>query len=64
MTDINEEITRLFFEYNGFLVKTNVRYSLNNVDSDIDLMVFNLHPKGSESQDVKFVIKDIEELKK
>nr|WP_321497094.1 hypothetical protein [uncultured Methanolobus sp.] len=64
MTDINEEIVRLFFEYNDFLVKTNVRYSLNNVDSDIDLMVFNLNQEDSESQDVDFVIKNMDELKK
>ena len=48
MPDINETIVRHFFELNGFLVRTNVKYKLTKVkgsgDSDIDLVVYNLDP--------------------
>lgn len=48
MPDINETIVRLFFELNGFLVRTNVKYwyasERGGGDSDIDLVVYNLFP--------------------
>ena len=50
MADVNEEFSRLFFEHNGFLVRTNVKYYIihndrnNGGDSDIDLVVYNLNP--------------------
>ena len=48
MPDINETIVRLFFELNGFLVRTNVEYWVSGErgggDSDIDLVVYNLNP--------------------
>jgi len=48
MPDINETIVRHFFELNGFLVRTNVKYWVSGArgggDSDIDLVVYNLDP--------------------
>jgi len=49
MPDVNEEVSRLFFEQCNFLVRTNVKYYVReegNVggDSDIDLVVYNLKP--------------------
>ena len=48
MTDINETIVRHFFELNGFLVRTNVKYWVTGErgggESDIDLVVRNLNP--------------------
>jgi len=44
----NETIVRHFFELNGFLVRTNVKYWVSGKrgggDSDIDLVVYNLNP--------------------
>ena len=46
MPDINETIVRHFFELNGFLVRTNVKYMVAKAkvsgQSDIDLVVYNL----------------------
>lgn len=64
MSDINEEIVRLFFESNKLLVKTNLPYLLNNVDSDIDLLAFNLHQVEEKDEEIDFVIKEIEDLKR
>ncbi|MDY0385899.1 MAG: hypothetical protein RBT65_01955 [Methanolobus sp.] len=64
MSDVNEEIVRLFFENNDFLVKTNYPYKLNNVDSDIDLLVFNLYPAETKNKDIEFVIKDTKDLER
>ncbi len=54
MTHLNEEIARLFFEVNGFLVRTNIPYELGkgSPDSDIDLAIENTHriagsPRGA-----------------
>ena len=48
MPDINETVVRHFFEMNGFLVRTNVKYWVSGErgggDSDIDLVVYNLNP--------------------
>ncbi len=48
MPDINETVVRHFFELNGFLVRTNVRYWVSGErgggDSDIDLLILNLNP--------------------
>ena len=48
MPDINETVVRHFFELNGFLVRTNVRYWVSGErgggDSDIDLVILNLNP--------------------
>ena len=50
MTDVNEEIARQYFEENGFLVRTNLRYYINKNGggpgglSDIDLVVANMKP--------------------
>lgn len=48
MPDVNETIVRHFFELNGFLVRTNVKYWVSGErgggDSDIDLVVYNLNP--------------------
>ena len=48
MPDINETVVRLFFELNGFLVRTNVKYWVSGErgggDSDIDLVIYNLNP--------------------
>ncbi len=50
MAEINEEFSRLFFEHNNFLVRTNIKYyvrkdeQLVGGDSDIDLVIFNLNP--------------------
>jgi len=47
MAEVNEEIVRVFFENCGFMVRTNVRYQAPGgmrVDSDVDLVVFNLEP--------------------
>ena len=48
MPDVNETIVRHFFELNGFLVRTNVKYWVcgdrGGGDSDIDLVVLNLNP--------------------
>jgi hypothetical protein len=64
MSDINEEIVRLFFESNKFLVQTNLPYSLHNVDSDIDLLVLNLHPVEAKNKEIDFVIKEMDDLKR
>ena len=48
MPDINETIVRHFFEMNGFLVRTNVKYwysvDKGGGESDIDLVIYNLNP--------------------
>jgi hypothetical protein len=48
MPDINETVVRHFFELNGFLVRTNVKYWVASErsagESDIDLVVLNLNP--------------------
>ena len=48
MPDVNETVVRHFFELNGFLVRTNVKYWVSGErgggDSDIDLVVYNLNP--------------------
>ena len=48
MPDINETVVRHFFELNGFLVRTNVKYWVTGErgggESDIDLVVLNLNP--------------------
>ena len=49
MVNVNEEIVRLFFENNNFLVRTNVKYHISSDagvggDSDIDLVAINLQP--------------------
>ena len=54
MADVNEEIARQYFEDNGFLVRTNLRYYINrNIVgpgglSDIDLVVANMNPTDLE----------------
>jgi len=48
MADVNEEIVREYFEDNGFLVRTNLKYYINRNNggpgglSDIDLVVVNM----------------------
>ena len=54
MSDVNEEIVRLFFEQLGFLVRTNVKYYVSKEkgpggESDIDLIIYNLKPDLSNS---------------
>jgi len=48
MPDINETIVRHFFELNGFLVRTNIKYWFSGEkgggESDVDLVVYNLNP--------------------
>ena len=48
MPDINETVVRHFFELNGFLVRTNIKYWFSGEkgggESDIDLVVYNLNP--------------------
>ena len=50
MADVNEEIAREYFEDNGFLVRTNLKYYINpNAGgpgglSDIDLVAINMKP--------------------
>ena len=48
MPDINETVVRHFFELNGFLVRTNVKYWVRGErgggESDIDLVILNLNP--------------------
>lgn len=60
MRDVNEEIVRLYFEGNGFLVRTNVPYYVRKNDrgpggrSDIDLIVANMN--HSEKDNLPFVL--------
>jgi formylmethanofuran dehydrogenase subunit A len=49
MSDVNEEIAKLYFENNNFLIRTNVKYYFKGEkgvggDSDIDIIAFNLQP--------------------
>ncbi len=49
MSDVNEEIVKLYFENNEFLIRTNIKYYIKgekNVggDSDIDILAYNLNP--------------------
>src|SRR2546428_6542084 len=51
---LNEEVARLFFEVNGFLVRTNIPYPMGkgSPDSDIDLAIENTrrvvrNPRGA-----------------
>lgn len=61
MPEVNEEIVRLFFEQNGFFVRTNIKFTVHkggsSGDSDIDLFVIN--PKGSQEapfSDLPFIL--------
>ena len=52
MAEVNEEVSRLFFEANGFLVRTNLSYFVKKPKgpagtSDIDLLVANMAPESS-----------------
>jgi hypothetical protein len=69
---INEEIVRLFFEVNGFLVRTNFPYRVGkgSPDSDIDLAVANTrvpaHPSQAlllEKDEVRTIARAIIEVK-
>jgi len=57
MPDIDETIVRHFFELNGFLVRSNVKYELakGGGESDIDLVVYNLSP-NKERPPADFVL--------
>ena len=61
MADVNEEIAKLYFENNGFLIRTNVKYYVKTKgsvggDSDIDIIAFNLNPDRMNPPD-DFVLK-------
>lgn len=57
MTDVNEEIVRVYFELNGYLVYPNLKYTVMKKkirgDSDIDLAVYNLETGDKAIVEVK-----------
>jgi len=65
MAYVDEEIVRLFFEFQGFLVRTNVKYMITKSgvpgESDVDLVVANLHP-DKKNPPREFVLR-VEDLK-
>ncbi|UZE92074.1 MAG: hypothetical protein IB616_05000 [Methanosarcinales archaeon] len=75
MPDVNEEIVKQFFEKNGFLVKTNLKYMVksggSSGESDVDLAVLNLDPDRMnpatnivlEAEDLKGIERAVVEIK-
>ena len=60
MPEVNEEVTRLFFEDRDFFVRANVNYPIKGEkggggNSDIDLLAINPHASGYEG-DIPFVL--------
>jgi len=57
MTDVNEEIVANYFELNGYMVRRNLSYPLDNKyspDSDIDLLIYNpKDPKDKAIVEIK-----------
>lgn len=68
MADVKEEIAREYFENNGFLVRTNLRYYINKNNggpgglSDIDLVIANMKP--AVNKDLPFILetKDLQNI--
>lgn len=57
MTDVNEEIVRVYFELKGYFVYPNLKYTVTKKgirgDSDIDLAIYNLETEGRAIVEVK-----------
>ncbi|MDD5473993.1 MAG: hypothetical protein PHU34_07570 [Candidatus Methanoperedens sp.] len=57
MTDVNEEFVRIYFEMKGYLVHTNLKYTITkkNIpsESDIDMAIYNLKNDDKAIVEVK-----------
>jgi hypothetical protein len=53
MAEFNETLVRRFFELDGFLVRTNVRYPVPNGYSDVDLLGLNPRTGDAVAVEVK-----------
>jgi len=70
MKDVNEEISRLYFESNGFLVRTNLRYYVRRHEngpggrSDVDLVVANMNPMEKINLPFILTTDDVKNIKR
>lgn len=70
MADVNEEIARKYFEDNGFLVRTNLKYYINTNAggpgglSDIDLVAINMKPSDLGSLPFILTTNDLKGISK
>ena len=53
MSEFNETLVRRYFELDGYLVRTNVRYPVPNGYSDVDLVGFNPRTGDAVAVEVK-----------
>ncbi len=64
MSDVNEEIVKIYFEEKGFLVRTNLHYTYNGGRSDIDLVIANMCQLQKRSLPFVLTNDDIKDIDK
>jgi hypothetical protein len=53
VSDVNEDIVRLYFELNGYMVQSNLKYMIHTGESDIDLAIMREKPADRAIVEVK-----------